>query len=155
MEPRIVTRMGDGSAVALTRSEIRAELEEGTRAVAERIKLEPLPAADLDHLLDVFASRARFSAVDIGDEVVLSFDGTGSPQQGSRVDALLQYEQCLAADTCELYHIDYSYKAVKPVVGAEQQAMKEAQERVVIPVHYGAQPDLGRYSAPDGPCGNW
>jgi dimethylamine---corrinoid protein Co-methyltransferase len=155
VEPRIVTRMGDGSAVALTRSEIRAELEEGTRAVAERIKLEPLPAADLDHLLDVFASRARFSAVDIGDEVVLSFDGSGSPQQGSRVNALLQYEQCLAADTCELYHIDYSYKAVKPIVGAEQQAMKEAQERVIIPVHYGAQPDLGRYSAPDGPCGNW
>ena len=33
--------------------------------------------------------------------------------------------------------------------------MKEAQERVTIPVHYGAQPDLGRYSRPDGPCGNW
>ena len=155
MEPRIVTRLGDGSAVALTRSEIRTELEEGTRAVAERIKLEPLPAADLDHLLDVFASRARFSAVDIGDEVVLSFDGSGTPQQGSRVDALLQYEQCLAADTCELYHIDYSYKAVKTVVGGEQQAMKEARERITIPVHYGAQPDLGRYSRPDGPCGNW
>jgi hypothetical protein len=41
------------------------------------------------------------------------------------------------------------------VVAAEQQAMKEAQERVTIPVHYGAQPDLGRYSTPDGPCGNW
>ena len=41
------------------------------------------------------------------------------------------------------------------MVGAEQQAMKEAQERVTIPVHYGAQPDLGRYSTPDGPCGNW
>jgi dimethylamine--corrinoid protein Co-methyltransferase len=33
--------------------------------------------------------------------------------------------------------------------------MKEAQERVTIPVHYGAQPDLGRYSEPEGPCGNW
>ncbi len=33
--------------------------------------------------------------------------------------------------------------------------MKEAQERLTIPVHYGAQPDLGRYSAPDGPVGNW
>jgi dimethylamine--corrinoid protein Co-methyltransferase len=71
------------------------------------------------------------------------------------VDALVQYEQCLGADTCELYHIDYSYKAVKTIAGAEQQAMKEAQERVTIPVHYGAQPDLGRYSRPDGPCGNW
>ncbi len=93
--------------------------------------------------------------MDIGDEVVLSFDGTGTQQQGSRVDALLQYEQCFASDSCELYHIDYSYKAVKTIVGSEQQAMKEAQERVTIPVHYGAQPDLGRYSEPDGPCGNW
>jgi dimethylamine---corrinoid protein Co-methyltransferase len=155
VEPRIVTRLGDGSALELTPSEIRAELEDGTQTASARGKMPPLEAGDLDHLHDIFASRARFSAVDIGDEVVLSFDGSGSPQQGSRVDALLQYEQCLAADTCELYHIDYSYKAVKTVVGAEQQAMKEAQERVTIPVHYGAQPDLGRYSAPDGPCGNW
>ena len=155
MEPRIVTRQGDGSAVALTRSELRAELEEGTRAAAARARAPELRADELDHLLDIFASRARFSAVDIGDEVVLSFDGSGTPQQGSRIDALVQYEQCLGADTCELYHIDYSYKAVKTIAGAEQQAMKEAQERVTIPVHYGAQPDLGRYSRPDGPCGNW
>ena len=155
MEPRIVTRQGDGSAVALTRSELKRELEEGTRAAAARAHAPELGADELAHLLDLFASRARFTAVDIGDEVVLSFDGTGTPQQGSRVDALLQYEQCLAADSCELYHIDYSYKAVKTIVGAEQQAMKEAQERVTIPVHYGAQPDLGRYSRPDGPCGNW
>ncbi|MCX6363329.1 MAG: [dimethylamine--corrinoid protein] Co-methyltransferase, partial [Actinobacteria bacterium] len=155
MERRFITRLGDGSAVALTRSELRAELEEGTQAAAARAKLPPLETHELEHLLDIFASAARFSAVDIGDEVVLSFDGSGTPQQGSRVNALLQYEQCLAADTCELYHVDYSYKAVKTVVGVEQQAMKEAQERLTIPVHYGAQPDLGRYSAPDGPCGNW
>ncbi len=155
MEARFITRLGDGSATALTRSELRAELEEGTQAAAAKAKLPPLEATELEHLLDIFASAARFSAVDIGDEVVLSFDGTGTQQQGSRVNALLQYEQCLAADTCELYHIDYSYKAVKTIVGFEQQAMKEAQERLTIPVHYGAQPDLGRYSAPDGPCGNW
>jgi len=155
VEPRFITRLGDGSATALTRSELGAELEEGTQAAAAKAKLPPLVATELEHLLDIFASAARFSAVDIGDEVVLSFDGTGTPQQGSRANALLQYEQCLAADTCELYHIDYSYKAVKTIVGVERQAMKEAQERLTIPVHYGAQPDLGRYSAPDGPCGNW
>jgi len=155
VESRIVTRLGDGSAVQLTPSEIRAELEEGTQAASAKGKMPPLATDELEHLYGIFCSRARFSAVDIGDEVVLSFDGTGTQQQGSRVDALLQYEQCFAADTCELYHIDYSYKAVKTVVSAEQQAMKEAQERVTIPVHYGAQPDLGRYSAPDGPCGNW
>jgi dimethylamine--corrinoid protein Co-methyltransferase len=155
VEQRIITRLGDGSAVALSAGQIRAEVEQGTAAAADKAKVPPLGEAEVEHLADVFASPARFSAVDIGDEVVLSFDGSGTPQQGSRVDALVQYEQCLGSDTCELYHIDYSYKAVKTIVGTEQQAMKEAQERVTIPVHYGAQPDLGRYSKPDGPCGNW
>ncbi len=94
---------------------------------------------------------ARFSSVDIGDEVVLTYDGTGVPQQGGRVAALYQAEQLYGADSCELYHVDYSYRAVKTVLPYEQQQMKEAQERVTIPVHYGAQPDLGRYSRPDGP----
>jgi dimethylamine---corrinoid protein Co-methyltransferase len=155
MEPRILSRLADGSAVQLTASEIRNELEDGMQAAVRQAGLPSLADDELAHLHDIFASRSRFTGVDIGAEVVLSFDGSGTPQQGSRVNALLQYEQCLAADTCELYHIDYSYKAVKPVVSTEQQAMKEAQERVTIPVHYGAQPDLGRYSTPDGPCGNW
>ena len=51
--------------------------------------------------------------------------------------------------------MDYSYPAIKTLVPIEQTAMKEAQERLTIPVHYGAQPDLGRYSRPSGPCGNW
>jgi len=155
MEPQVPMRMGDGSLVEATRSAIRAELEAGTQAAAARAKAAPLDDGELDHLTDIFASAARFSAVDVGDEVVLSKDGTGTPQLGSRVDALYAYEQVLAHDSVELFHIDYSYKAVKPVVPFEQQYMKEAQERLTVPVHYGAQPDLGRYSAPDGPCGNW
>jgi dimethylamine--corrinoid protein Co-methyltransferase len=147
--------MGDGSLTDMTRAEIKADLEAGTEAAASRGKVAPLDDGELDHLTDIFASAARFSAVDVGDEVVLSKDGTGTPQLGSRVDALYAYEQVLAHDSVELFHIDYSYKAVKPVVPFEQQYMKEAQERLTVPVHYGAQPDLGRYSAPDGPCGNW
>jgi hypothetical protein len=44
VEPRIVTRQGDGSAVALTRSELRTELEEGTRAAAARARAPELLA---------------------------------------------------------------------------------------------------------------
>jgi dimethylamine---corrinoid protein Co-methyltransferase len=152
---RVPTRMGDGSLTDMTRAEIKADLEAGTEAAATRGKVPPLAQDELDHLLDIFASPARFTGVDIGDEVVLSKDGSGTPQLGSRIDALYACEQVLAHDTCELFHIDYSYKAVKTVVPFEQQYMKEAQERLTIPVHYGAQPDLGRYSTPDGPCGNW
>ncbi len=155
MEPHVLARRGDGSLFETTRSQIKADLAAGTLAAATRGKVPPLPDDELDHLLDIFASSARFTGVDIGDEVVLSKDGSGTPQLGSRIDALYACEQVLAHDTVELFHIDYSYKAVKTVVPFEQQAMKEAQERLTVPVHYGAQPDLGRYSTPDGPCGNW
>ena len=155
MEPQVLARRGDGSLYETTRSQIKADLEAGTQAAATRGKVPPLDPDELDHLLDIFASSARFTGVDIGDEVVLSKDGSGTPQLGSRIDALYACEQVLAHDTVELFHIDYSYKAVKTVVPFEQQFMKEAQERLTVPVHYGAQPDLGRYSTPDGPCGNW
>jgi dimethylamine--corrinoid protein Co-methyltransferase len=155
VERQVLARMGDGSLVATTRDQIRADLEEGTQAAAARGMMAPLAADELDHLLDIYASSARFTGVDIGAEVVLSKDGSGTPQLGSRIDALYACEQVLAHDTVELFHIDYSYKAVKTIVPFEQQFMKEAQERLTVPVHYGAQPDLGRYSAPDGPCGNW
>ena len=155
VEAQVPTRMGDGSLVDMTRSQIRAEIEDGTQAAAKRGKVEPLAQDELDHLLDIFASASRFTGVDIGDEVILSQDGTGQPQQGGTVDALYQTEQIICQDSVELCHMDYSYPAIKPLVPFEQQAMKEAQERLTIPVHYGAQPDLGRYSRPSGPCGNW
>jgi dimethylamine--corrinoid protein Co-methyltransferase len=33
--------------------------------------------------------------------------------------------------------------------------MKDAQLQTVVPLNYGAMPDLGRYSQPDGPSANW
>ena len=75
---RIPTRMGDGSLVLMTRAEIEADVRAGVEAGAKRAKLQPLATDEIAHLVDIFSSRARFSAVDIGDEVVLSSDGVGS-----------------------------------------------------------------------------
>ena len=154
MAGRIPTRMGDGSLVERTSDELRQELEEGTAEGARRAKVPPLAEDELAHLLDIFASPSRFTAVDIGDEVVLTYDGSGTVHS-AKMDGLLQYEQMLGADSCELFHPDYSYKAVKTVVAAEARIMQEAQNRVTIPLMYGAQADLGRYSRPDGPVPNW
>jgi dimethylamine--corrinoid protein Co-methyltransferase len=155
METQYPTRMGDGSLTRMTRSELRAELEEGTRAAASRAKVPPLSAGELDHLLDIYASSARFTAVDIGDEVVLSNDGTGTKYTGSVGMDLQVYEQVVGVDIVELWQTDYSYKAVKTNVHHEAQWMKMAQMLLTNPVQYGAMPDLGRYSAPDGPYPNW
>jgi dimethylamine--corrinoid protein Co-methyltransferase len=147
--------MGDGSLVWMTADEIRADVEEATESAAKRAKVDPLAADAIDHIVDVFASKARFSAVDIGDEVVLSFDGSGNADTGDRVNELVLYQAHHGADLCELWNIDYSYKAIKTILSHEAELMKQAQLNLVAPCQYGAMPDLGRYSMPDGPAPNW
>jgi len=151
----VLTRLGDGSLVEMTRSEIRADVEDGVAVAAKRAKVEPLTEAEIDHITDIYASSARFTGVDIGHEVMLSFDGVGTQQIGSRVQDLVSYEQMLGADSVELWNMDYSYKAAKAVVTAEQGLMRSAQALLTVPVHYGAMPDLGDYTKPDGPIDNW
>ena len=155
MEKSVRTRLADGSLVAMTPSEIRADLVAGTEIGARRAKAPPLTEAELDHLLDIFASESKFSAVDMGDEIVLSFDGTGNLDSGARVDELYSYQSHRGADMLELFSIDYSYKAIKTILSYEAQAMKVAQLNTIAPLQYGAMPDLGRYSMPDGPIPNW
>jgi dimethylamine--corrinoid protein Co-methyltransferase len=151
---RFLTRMGDGSLAEMARSELRADLEDGTRQAARRAKVDPLGEAELDHLEDIFASTVRFTAVDIGSEVVLSFDGSGNLDL-PRIDELYSYQAHRGADLLELFGVDYSYKAIKTVVSHEASMMKTAQMTLTAPIQYGAMPDLGRYSAPDGPVPNW
>jgi dimethylamine--corrinoid protein Co-methyltransferase len=155
MERNVTTRLADGSLVRMTPSEIRADLEEGTALGAKRAKVPPLEADELEQLGEIFSSSAKFSAVDIGDELVLSCDGSGNLDSGTRMDELYSYQSHRGADILELYHIDYSYKAIKTILSFEQQVMKSAQLNLVAPLQYGAMPDLGRYSRPDGPVANW
>ncbi len=154
-EQRIPTRLGDGSLLAMTRSEMRADIEAGVAAAVKRGRVAPLATDEAGHLLDICASRARFSSVDLGAEVVLSIDGTGGQLAGGRQGDLLAFEQYLGADIVELYHMDYSFKAVKTVLPFERQTLKNAQQALTVPLQYGAMPDLGRYSRPDGPVANW
>jgi len=155
MAQRIPTRLGDGSLVELTRAEIEADLAAGSEAAVKRAKVEPLTQDELDHLLDIFTSPAKFSAVDYGDEVVLSFDGSGNADISSPVLEQVIYQNHHGADMIELWHHDYSYKAVRTVLPFQTQMLKDAQQQTVVPLNYGAMPDLGRYSQPDGPAPNW
>ena len=155
MEPTIRTRMGDGALIEMTPAEIRSDLEAGTQAAAKRAKYPELTTDELDHLAEIFCSNSRFTGVDIGDEVVLSFDGCGAQDMGTRINDLQYYEQYLCADSLELYHHDYSFKPAKAVAAFEQVVMRQAQFLTTAPLGYGAMPDLGLYTVPDGPVANW
>lgn len=154
-EPRIPTRMGDGFLTEMTRSEIRADVEAGTEAAARRGKVPPLEPDEIDHVVDIYASAARFTGVDIGNEVVLSCDGTGMKTHATRQQDMQSFEQWMGADLVELCVGDYSLKVVRTILPYEAQCLHDAQLQMVAPMQYGVMPNLGLYSRPDGPFANW
>lgn len=156
---KIFSRMGDGFPVELSESELMRDLVEGTDDAADRGKIPALSKEELDYLFDVLSSPFRFVSVEPGNEVVLSYDGAplkmmraGIPVH--RIQSLEIYEKLMGADTIELGHIDYSFKPVKPIVGTEQTVLEQALMVTHTPLFYGAMPNLGLYSQPDGPFPN-
>jgi dimethylamine--corrinoid protein Co-methyltransferase len=159
------TRMGDGHLEEMTADELRRDFVAGSEDAADRGKIPPLSQDDYDKLLDLFTSRARVVGVDQGNEVVLTHDigtlrldgdqgnsGVGIPL--SRLQGIQVHERAFAADTMELGHVDYSYKPIKPVIAQEQQTLENVLLSTIVPIFYGAMPNLGLYYAPDGPFGN-
>jgi dimethylamine--corrinoid protein Co-methyltransferase len=156
---KVFSRLGDGSPIELTESELMHDLEEGTADAADRGKIPPLSEEELKYLFDIFISPARFVSVERGKEVVLSYDaGTLKVRRVgvavNRIQALQIYEKLLGADTMELAHVDYSFKPIKPIVGNEQPVLEQALLVTHVPLFYGAMPNLGLYSQPDGPFPN-
>jgi len=162
---KYLTRMGDGERIEMTADEMRRDMELGTQDAANRGKIAPLNQDDLDYLMDIFTNTNKIVSVEPGNEVPLTHDigtlrlmgdqgnsGVGIPL--SRVQGIQVHERAFASDTMELGHIDYSFKPVKPVIAMEQQEMENALLSTIVPLFYGAMPNLGQYYSPDGPFGN-
>lgn len=153
------TRKGDGSMMELSEAELRRDLEEGTKDAADRGKISPLSEDELQHLFYIYSIPTRFLGVEMGKEVVLTYDGPSIKMKRAgvavdRIQSLQIYEKLLGADTMELDHVDYSYKPVKPILTYEQPVLEQASLVTALPLFYGAMPNLGLYSKPDGPCPN-
>ncbi len=158
---KILSRMGDGSICYLSEKELWSDLEEGTKDAADRGKIPPLTEDELKRLYEICAFPQKIVSVEHGNEVVHSFDaGTLKfPLRGGvpvdRLGTVLTHERAICSDTIEVGHIDYSFKSVKPIVHEERQVMEQIQLNATIPVFYGAMPNLGLYTKPDGPVDNW
>jgi hypothetical protein len=156
---KIFTRFGDGTPTELSESELMQDLEAGTRDAAERGRIPALSTDELRHLYDIFASPYNFVSVERGNEVILTYDaGTLKIRRVGvavdRIQALQIYEKIMGADTMELCHVDYSFKPLKPIITMEQPVLEQALLSTHIPLFYGAMPNLGIYSQPDGPFPN-
>jgi len=158
-------RMGDGKRIFLTKEQIRADLEAGTADAADLGTIPALSGNELDKLAAILMMPARMVGVEPGKEVPVTHDigtirldgdqgnsGVGIPT--SRLAGCMVHERAMGADTMELGHIDYSFKPVKPVIAQEQQAMEVCQQNMVVPLFYGAMPNMGLYYTPDGPFEN-
>ena len=156
---KILTRYGDGAPLEMSESELREDLESGTADAARCGNVPVLSEEELQYLFDVFESPYNFVSVEPGNEVVLSYDaGTLKIRRVGvnvdRIQALQIYEKLFGADTMELCHVDYSFKPIKPIVTMEQPILEQALLSTHIPLFYGAMPNLGLYSQPDGPFPN-
>ncbi len=161
MADKIFTRMGDGSGIYMSPEDIQYDLQKGTRDAAERGKIPELTREELDYLFEIIASPVNVTGVIRGKEVVTSSDSGAfkiTYQAGISMDratAIQVHEKVLAADSLDLGNIDYSYKAVKAILHDEAKVMENVQLNTIMPVLYGAMPNLGLYTKPDGPVDNW
>ncbi len=156
---KIPIRMGDGSLVEISESELKRDLEEGTLDASQRAKVAPLTQDELDHLFEIYSSSLRSIGVETGKEVVFTYDATcGEIQRAllpiERMQSLQLFERLLGADTVELGHNDYSWKAVKPIVAYEKSVLEQSLLVTTVPVLYGAMPNLSLYFQPEGPLPN-
>lgn len=161
MSDKIFTRLGDGEGVWMSKEEIREDVLAGMEDAVKKGKSEPLSSDDIEKLVEILTMPNKNVSVERGNEGVVTFDaGTlklpvraGIPVD--RSTALLIHERILCSDTMELCNVDYSYKALKNIISEEAMAMEYAQLNCIMPIFYGAMPNMGLYTKPDGPVENW
>ena len=156
---KITTRYGDGFPVEMTEQKLIADIVAGSEDAADRGKIAPLEQDEIDYLVDIFKCTHKVVGVDPGNECVLSYDAAPikllrANVNADRIQSLQIYEKLMGADTLEMGHTDYSFKPVKPIVGYEEPLMEQALLVTTAPIFYGAMPNLGLYSQPDGPFPN-
>ena len=165
MTSEYALRMGDGKRIFMTKDQILADMKEGMADAADLGEIPDLTGDELDKLVEIIMMPSRMVGVEPGMEVPVTHDistiridgdqgnsGVGIPS--SRLVGMLMHERAFGADTMELGHIDYSYKPVKPIISQEQQTMEVCQQNMIVPLFYGAMPNMGLYYTPDGPFPN-
>lgn len=160
-DKKYFTRMGDGEATWMTKDEIREDVMAGMEDAVTKGKSEPMSQDDIDYLIEILTMPAKNVSVERGYEGITTFDAgtlkipvrSGVPVD--RTTDILIHERVLCSDSMELCNTDYSYKAIKNIAPEEGMAMEQAQQNTIIPLFYGAMPNMGMYTNPDGPTENW
>lgn len=160
-EKRYFTRMGDGSIVHMTEEEIRKDMKDGVDDAVIRGKITPLTDEEFEHLYGIITMPGSIVGVEPGMQVVTTSDSGSdkiSTKCGIPVDRAVNamiHERVLGCDSVDIGYSDYNFKTVKGVAKREATVLKHALNRTTMPLFYGAMPNLGFYTKPDGPVDNW
>lgn len=161
-DKKYLTRMGDASQCEMTADEIIGDIKEATADAAKKGKVDPLTQSEIDFIADVVMAPDTMVSVAPGRNVVSTTDigcykmlyAAGVPMD--RCDESLVRERGFCGDSTDFGYEDYSFKPTKASVDTyEAKQMQNVLDRTTMPVLYGAMPNLGLYTKPDGPVGNW
>ena len=160
-DKKFFTRMGDGSIVYMTEAEIRDDIAAGVADAARRGKISPLTEDEMNHIYDICTMPGGVVGVSIEDTIVSTSDSgchkicakNGIPSDRA-INAMI-HERVLGADSVDIGNEDYNFKTAKGIAKREAQVLKNALHRTTMPLFYGAMPNLGFYTVPDGPVPNW
>lgn len=159
---KYITRMGDGSIVYMTEDEIMSDIKAATADAQKKGKVDPLSKDEMEHILDIIITPGTMVGVEPGAQIVTTTDigsykmlySCGVPMD--RCDEVLVRERGFGGDSSDFGYEDYSFKPTKASVDTyEAKQMQNALDRSTMPLLYGAMPNLGLYTKPDGPCENW
>ncbi len=155
----VLTRMGDGYFIEMSKTEVRKEIEAGVEVASKKAKCPPLTNDDIEKLMEIICEPRKFVSVERGNELVLTYDS--QPLKLTRLgipiampQILQVYERAMMADTLEMAYVHYSFKSLKSILPEEQYAVAESLLVTTPPLLYGAMPNLQMYTKPDGPCEN-
>ena len=149
-----VTRSGSGVIIKMTREQISGDLENGSKDAADKGHVPELTSNELERVLNIMVEPTKIVGIERGKEIVLSRDGgvlkyTGCARYAgaplSKEQGIIIGERIVGFDTMELGHADYSFKPCKPIAFDEAHHMENAEMMSVIPIFYGAMPNLGVY----------
>lgn len=155
------TRMGDGYGVFMTEQEIRNDIHAGVEDAASRGKIPPLSEEEIEHIYKIVTDESTIVSVKHGQQVVSSTDQgcyTLSVLSNIPVDRAIQaqiLERGFGADSSDFGSSDYNYKSIKGFANYEANNLEVALDGTIMPLLYGAMPNLGYYTHPDGPVENW
>ncbi len=147
-------RTGSGLLIKMTREHIRSDIEDGVKEASQKAHVPGLSGSEIDQILEIMTERTALVGVEPGREVVLTTDGSYMKFTGisryagipmSKEQAVWTSERVLGFDTMDLGTTDYSFKPVKPIAIDEAHQLENCQLFSIVPLLYGAMPNLGVY----------